>query len=92
MALPLYKLYHNNGTLDFGKDNFDDLCNGCEIGYLCDDTKFDVYIYTYETSVFTDVFFYLFLRVSKTSFDFFSFVLEVPDSSLRSRSKKTIGR
>jgi hypothetical protein len=39
----LYQLHEERGTLDVGKAEIDKLCNGCELGYLCEETKLTVY-------------------------------------------------
>jgi hypothetical protein len=39
----LYDLHKRNGTLNKGADTIQELCDICEVGYLCDETKFTVY-------------------------------------------------
>jgi len=39
----LYKLHEENGTLDYGKENLTELCQDCEVRYLCEETKLTVY-------------------------------------------------
>jgi hypothetical protein len=39
----LFDLHENKGTLEVNKDNLADLCDICEVGYLCTETKLTVY-------------------------------------------------
>jgi len=39
----LYDLHERNGTLDKGVDSLHELCDICEVGYLCETTKFTVF-------------------------------------------------
>lgn len=39
----IYGLHEESGTLDVGRDDLSPLCNGCEVGYLCEETTLTVY-------------------------------------------------
>ena len=39
----LYELHERNETLNKGVDTIQELCDICEVGYLCDETKFTAY-------------------------------------------------
>lgn len=39
----LYKLHEEKGTLDSGRENLKALCEGCEVGYLCEESVLTVY-------------------------------------------------
>jgi 5-methylcytosine-specific restriction endonuclease McrA len=39
----LYKLHEEKGTLDSGRENLQTLCDGCEVGYLCEESVLTVY-------------------------------------------------
>ena len=39
----LYKLHSEKGTLDAGRADLERLCNGCELGYLCEESSLTVY-------------------------------------------------
>ena len=39
----LYKLHQERGTLDAGRADLERLCEGCEVGYLCEESTLTVY-------------------------------------------------
>jgi hypothetical protein len=39
----MYKLHEEGSTLDAGKTDMSRLCDGCEVGYLCEETSLTLY-------------------------------------------------